>query len=586
MTRRLRFGVLGAATAALLALTFAPTEAFAQSARFRVMVTNLSPADGANDDFGKDLAKELRKLINELPTHQPVDEDEIKDGAKDNGLKMEELNCIRSQQLASLINAELVMCGDYTEDKQAKTFSLAGVQFAAPGGPSFAIEDKTWGEKQPKEAALEIFQSFETYIDQLRVASFCGDYFESKQWEQAEEQCSRAMALNPSDPQVRYIYGHVLMEKEELAPAYEQMTGVIELDPLHEGALQTAGYLAIQLDMREEGRKHYDTYLQLNPGNAGVRMQIAYDMGQAGDAEGATLLIEDGLDLEGDNTDLLMMHARLAMSAAAQKRQEIPDTEAGISPEATALYEKALGSYGGAYEIRGAEMEAADLRNMVAAYNELGQITEAMTLAEQAVQTHSEEAGLWSSYADVLKKSDRLDDAIVALDRVREIDPAYPNTAARQGNWLLEAEREDEALAYLQTAVENGEQSADAMARLLFAAGHRKGIAPPADQRDYSYAVRMIEMGKTFEISEGQAGELDFWHAYALYSHGIQQEEPQTLQSAQTTLPKFQTANRLFNLARVAGYAETQPSINIQQFRDATLQYMEIQEAIIARGSR
>ena len=82
MIGRLRFGVIGVATFAMLALPLMPADASAQTAgRFRVMVTNLKPEQDADDDFGKDLAKELRKLINELPTHQPVYEDEIKDGA-------------------------------------------------------------------------------------------------------------------------------------------------------------------------------------------------------------------------------------------------------------------------------------------------------------------------------------------------------------------------------------------------------------------------------------------------------------------------------------------------------------------------
>ena len=582
MTSRLRFGVLGATALALVATPLLPQEASAQAAsRFRVMVTNLMPAEGADDDFGKDLAKELRKLINELPTHQPVEEKEIKDEAKRFDMDMEDLNCIRSLQLASQIDAELVMCGTYTQDRDAKTVSLSGVQFAAPGGATFAIDDKVWGEKEHKEAAQEIFNAFGTYVDQLRVAQFCGDYFNSKSWDSAVEQCTRAIEMNPEDSQVRYIYARTLMELDRNEEAYEEVKQVIELDQLHEDALQTAGFLAITLDRRDEGRQFYNTYLQLNPGNAGVRMQIAYDMAQAGDPGGAMILIEEGLDIEADNVDLLTMHAGFAMAAAGDAREGMPQDEP-LPDEARELYEKAMGSYDAVYAVKGSEMDGAQLRNMIAVRNDLNQVDEAVAMAERALETHDSEAAIWSAYADVLKKSERVDDAISALDRVRELDAEYPNVAVRQGNWLLEAGRVDDALSYLRTAVQNSEQSPDVVARILLANGYANGVTP----KNWPYAIRMIEMGKTFELSDGVAGELDFWHGFSLYNQGREAEQPQTLQSAQATLPQFQLAARLFALPRVAAYADTQPSIVLQQFRDATQQYIEIQEAIIQRGSR
>ncbi len=545
------------------------------------MVTNLMPHENTNDNFGKDLAKEIRKLINELPTHQPVAENEIKDGAKKFDMDMEDLNCIRSLQLATQINAELVMCGEYTENKDAKTFSLSGVQFAAPGGASFAIEDKTWGEKQHAQAAQEIFTAFETYVDQLRVAQFCGDYFNSKDFENAEAQCGRAIEMNPGDAQVRYIFARTLMEMERNEEAYEHAQHVIELDPLHEDGLLTVAYIATNMGNTEAGRGYYNTYLQLNPGNAQVRMNIAYQMAEAGDAEGGMLLIEEGLSMDVENTDMLLMHAGFASSAAADKKREAGNV-AELPADVAVLYEKALSSYDRAYAVLGAEMEAGHLRNMVAAHNELGQLERAVTMAERALETHDQEAQLWSIYADVLKRSNRLDDAITALNEASTRNAEYPNLMARAASWRLEAGQVDEAVAAAKAAVQRGEQTPDAMARMFFGSSYNQGI----DKKDFDYAIRLLEKAKTeFEISEGQAGELDFWHAYALFQSGIERQGPQTLQTAQATLPMFQRANSLFQLGRVATYVESQPSINLQQFRDASAQYMEIQQAIIDRGS-
>ena len=577
----LRIGIVATGALALLFAPMLAARANAQVAqRFRVMVTNLMPMNDADDDFGKDLAKALRELINQFQTHQPVEEKEIRDAAKDYDIDMEDLDCVRSIQLATQLRAENVFCGTYTENKEEKTFSLIGLQFAAPGGASFPIEDKTWHEDDYEAAAEEIAGAFETFVDQLRAAVFCGEYFNSKDWESAERNCTSALEISPNDTQTRHVYAMLLRETDRYEESYAQSQAVIEQDPLHEQALQLAGYLAASLDRNEEARQHYTAYLQLNPGSVPVRLQIAYDLAMAGDPEGAMILAEEGLALEADNVDLRLGHASYATRVAQDMTNGAP-ANAPISMEAAELYEKALESFKVVYAVQGEEMVVGNMRAMIAGYGQLGQFDEAISMAQQGIETHGEDAALWSLYADVLKKAERVEEAVAALDEAEARDPGLTNVKARQGSWLLELGREEEAVAYLQEAVEKGEQNADAMANLVFATAHRKGVGT----EDWNFALRLIGLAKMFEaeVSEAIRGQLDFWHAYSLYQQSIEQEKPQTLETAQRTLPKFQQAARLFALPRVAAYAQAQ-SIGLQQFRDATQQYIEIEEAIIQRG--
>lgn len=580
----LRFGVAGASTFVLLG-GLLPSGADAQAPqRYRVMVTNLMPMAGADDDFGKDLAKALRKLINEFPTHQPVDEDEIKDKAKQFDLDLDELDCIRSVQLATQMNVELVFCGQYTENDDTKEVSLAGVRFAAPGGTSFPIDDRTWGEKEHEAAAEEISGSFSTYVAQLRHKAFCAEYYASKDWAGAETNCTRALEMNPDDAQVRLVYAMVHREQGRDQEAYDEAMRVIELDPLNEQALQLAGYQATQMGNRDEGRELYTRYLQLDPGNAVVRMNIAYELATAGDPEGAMLLIEEGLGLDGQNVDLLLQHASFATRAAQEIRGNAPADEP-LSPEVADLYRKALASYESAYEVQGVEMDGDHLRNMIASYYQLDMLEDAVSMAARALETHPEEVAIWSLYANILQKADRLEDAVAALNQVESLDPDVPNVKMRQAMWLLAADRVDEAFPYFQQAVQKGEQPASVVANTLFGNAHSKGIAPA--QKNWPHAERMIKLGKQFEsqLSDTEAGQLDFWHGYVLYNQGLEQEKPQTLETAKATLPKFREAARLFGLARVAAYTATMASIDLQQFRDATQQYIEIQSMIIERGN-
>ena len=580
----LRNGVVGLALLAFAGGVLGAESASAQATeRFRVMVTNLMPVDDANKRFGRDLAKELRDLINQLPTHQPVEEDEVKDAADRYDIEYDELNCIQAQQLASMVDAGIVFCGEVTENRDDRTFSLSGIQFAVPGDSPFRIDDSTWDRDDPELAAEQIANQFNTFVTASRRAAFCGDYFEAQDWESAEENCLAALEINPDHIQVLFVYANVLFQQERLQEAYDATNQVMELDPLHEDALQLAGYVAAQLGMADAAREHYTEYLRLDPNNSNIRMRVAYDLAQAGDPEGAMLLTEEGLALDGENVELLLRHASFA-TRVAQDRLAAAGPDAPLSMENAEFFRKAQTSYQAVYEVQGIEMDAGHLRNMIATFNELGQVDEAVAMSEQVLATH-DDASFWSLYGDLLKKAERTEDAVAALDAAADRDPSFPNLRARQGTWLVELGRAEDAVPYLQQAVESGEQQADMMARVLFGAGVNDGIQ--AEPRDLGYALRMFELAMSFgdALSDASVGEINFWRAYALYEQAVEQERPQTLQTAQLTLPKFREAARLFALPGVGAYAQARNMAgNLQQLRDATQQYIEIQEVLIERG--
>ena len=106
----------------LAILLVGPATLMAQNqGRFNVLIPYFEPLGDADDDFGKDASEELRDLINTLATHQPVDEDDIEDEADRFDLDMDELNCIRTRQLSSQMNAEVALCASYTENPVSYT---------------------------------------------------------------------------------------------------------------------------------------------------------------------------------------------------------------------------------------------------------------------------------------------------------------------------------------------------------------------------------------------------------------------------------------------------------------------------------
>jgi tetratricopeptide (TPR) repeat protein len=578
MSGRLTPGILALVGAALftLLITSGSLQAQEVSSRFRVLVPNLEPQQGADDDFGKDVAEELRDLINDLPTHAPVDEDEVEDALDRFKIDEDDLDCVKARQLAGQIDAQLVMCGSYLPENNGLRVTAAFVNVS--DGSAFDVPEVSVAERDHEGAAQHILQAFETFVEQTRFAQFCGDYAQSQQWQNAIENCDRAIELNPQAIGVRYTRGMALMELEQLEDALAEFKRVLELSPIHENALQAAGYVSAQLGQEEDARRYYSNYLELNPANAAVRMRVAYDLAQAGDPMGAAQLIEEGLEIDPENILLCEQLGNFAFSAAGKELEKLGGQSSEVPPEVADIFRKAIDAYNRVFEAKGAEANVSQIRNVVAAQLRLGDTEAAIAVAEQALETHPEEAVLWSVYADALEDGGRLQDAIAALERIKEIDPEYANLAARQGNWLLDAGQRREALPYLRAAVERGEQSADAISSLVFADAYRRGV----QGNNLGYAISGFEIAKQFQIGANLRAQCDFWHGYALYKRAEAAQEPQTLQTAQETLPQFRQALGLLQASR--SYADRQPQINLQQFLSAVNTYIEIQEAIIRRG--
>jgi len=574
MNGRLRLGLLALVTASLAAIPFHPQAVSGQeaSARFRVMVPEIQGLNGADKKLGERLADRLRDLINQMDRHVPIEEKELKNALKQYDVDMKDLDCTRARQLAGLINAQVVFCGNYSPD--GENFRVE-TKFIDSAGEEFPIDPITVPERGEREAAQHIYQALQRQSDQAAFAQFCGDYASSSQWDDAITNCDRAIELSPNSVNSRYTRAMVYRNLDRNEDALAEFLRVLELDPLHEDAMQNAGYLSAQLGRDEDARVYYERYLQLNPANARVRMRVAYDLATAGDPLGAMQFIETGLEVDPEDVDLLKQHGGFAFTAGA----EIKQGQEEMPAEAAELFRKALNSYDKVYAIQGADMDMALLRNMVVAHINLGEFQEGVDLGARILETHGSEAAIWSIYADALHRADQIDDAIAALERAKELDVEYPNVSVRQGNWLLEEGRIDEAIPVFQEAVERGEQSVDAVADMVFANAYKNGV----QNQDWRYAIRVLRLSKGFDVSDLTAQKLDFWLGYSLFQSTRVQQEPQTLETAQATLPRFREALSLIQSCR--DYAQRNNlENNRQELLTATNTYIEIQDAIIKRG--
>ena len=568
----------------LSALTVGSMELQAQqtvSSRFQVLIPRFQPINDEDDDFGEDLAEALRDQIDEMLTHSAVDEDDIEDALDQFDLDWEDVNCILARQLAQQNNYQVVLCARYSGTEEA--WKIQDISFVDSGtGETFAVDPIMSADRMEEEAAAQIVESFQLFVEQTRVAIFCGDYASSQQWESALENCDRALELNPNANTSRYTRASVLRQLERFEESLAETQRLLERDPFHENALLLGGFLAINLDNEELARGFYNRYLELNPTNASVRMTVAYDLAQEGDPLGGMQIIEAGVAVDPENIDFYEQLGNFAFAGAEQVRRQAEDSGGdGMTPEVRELYGKAIAAYERVFVEKGAETLVSQLRNVAAAQLQLGDVQEAIEFAERAIVSHPEEPSVRAIHAEALKESDQITEAVAALAAIEEIDPDWPNLHLRMGNWLIEAGRVPEAVPVLEKAVARG-SSPDQAANMIFTQAYAAHVQPTV--KNYSRFIELILLAKGFDVSAQARETYDFWHAFSLYQDGLELQKPETLEAANRTLPMFKSALALFQ--RGKGYADRTASINFQQFVDATGTYIEIQEAIIARANR
>ena len=580
MTGRRRLGVIAAVLFALPVTGGTAIEAQQTvSSRFRVLIPDFRPMKGENKGFGEKLADKLRDRISDLNTHTAVSEKDIKNALKRFDLKMENLTCIQARQLAAQSNYEVVLCAEYTGTKQR--WEIQNIKFVDSNtGEEFAVDAITSADKMEERAAAEIVDRFTLFVEQTRVAVFCVDYAQSQQWDSSLENCDRALELNPNANSVRYARANVLRQTERFDESLEEVQRLLERDPFHENALLLGGFVAINLGDEELAREYYRQYLELDPTNATVRMRVAYDLAQEGDPLGAMELIDEGIAIDSENVDYYEQLGNFAFAGAERVRSEAQvEGEDGVTPEVADLYRKAIGAYEKVFEAKGAETLVTQLRNVAAAYLQLGDAAGSAEFSSRALESHAEEASLWDIYARALKETGQVDEAVAALGTIEGIDPDWPNLHLRMGNWLIEANRIDDAVPVLEQAVAQG-STADQAANMIFGHAYSSYVQPT--QKNYGRFIQLIIRAKGFEVTTQAREQFDFWHAYALYSRGMEVGSPETVASASRSLPMFQQALVLFRSSKP--YADRTSGINYQTFIDGTGTYIEIQEAIIKRG--
>ncbi len=546
--------------------------------RFRVMIPNLTPTDDTRDRFGSRVANNLRNSI-DLDTHVGLSERDMDRAARDYGMRANQLGCLEARQLAALIEIPLVMCGVY--NREGDQLRLQATVYTVPGAEEYPVGSFLIAENDERGATERIMSNFSSMVEQVRFVGFCGEAYATNDWDRALQFCTQALQLAPESQSARIALGGTHMELENFEEALSMFQQVLRVDEWNGDVLLNAGYAASQLAKVEDARGYYTRYLDINPGSTAIRLRVAFDLAQAGDVEGAMDFVKEGLESNPDDMGLLEAYGSYAFRVALERQSMTPTGQDTDMPsEIATLFREASEVLMRVVEEEGAESNPVYVINAVRAYLQLEQPQEALRTVERGLQIFPDAANLWVEKGAVHNRMQDPDAAVAAFERGMRADPNLPNIRARMGNTLVQAGRLSDGLPYLKQAIEAGEQTADQVGNTIFGDAYSNGIQ---NNRDLEYGIRTLVMAKEdIPVSAEFRQQLDFWHGYAIFQRAIRRQEPNTVQSAQATLPEFRQARELMQAGQ--GYVQRTGVVQLGPLLENVGTYIEIQEAIIRRG--
>jgi tetratricopeptide (TPR) repeat protein len=562
--------------------------------RLAILTPAFEAVEGARGNFGKDVVKEFNKLLEDYLTHRPVDQKVLRDALKRFGIKEEQLGgypqCVFGQQLATQIDIDLVMCGSFSGAEGA--YRVKATVWSPEISEKYEMPE--FNAADPKDAAAKISQEFQKFTEGLKVAVFCQEYAQSQTWPSAIENCQRAIDMNPQNKSATHALAYALWKSADTAPEGEKLQlqqrakqlflRELEIDNIAQEAMMALGILTAEMGDTDEAMNHFRDYLELNPNDVQVRRTLAADAAKAGGFEAAVRLLEDGMsNATGQELlDLQAMAGSYAMQGAFQKMQE-STAQPGELGQAQPLIEKGVDYLTKVYNSQTDNPDVASARSILTGLRLLGRLDEAQTFGTTAIQKHADDANLWSSWADVLGQAEKTQEALAALDRLEQIDPAYQLLNYRRATWNLKLDNIDAAVAAAQKGVQAGDiqdAQADALARSIAYQGYTKGRESGNSSAGIPYYNAAGELARTDETR----GMIAFFHGSAIYAVAAEREKAETKASAEAAKPMFQQVVAMMQQA--APYTSSQPQL--EQARTNLLTnaraYIERQDAIIKRG--
>lgn len=611
MRHSIRFaGVVSACLAVALSTVPAGLQAQAQSRDIQVLVAPLKPGAGVSEKFGEKVADRVRKALEDFSGMRAVEKGDVKDALKQFNLDPAQMSLIEWRQLAGRLNAGLVMFGQAEMTPQGAV--RVDVKFVDPSsGDELPVDEFTVADDgRNQEAADMIAAGLEQQVQYQRSVVFCSEYLGSEQYEDALNNCNRALAINPNSTRALYLRGRVFMEQEAWDQAVDDLRKVVAESPSNTDALQSLAYTYAQLGNTEESLRLYREYLTFQPDDAEVRLNVAFNLAQAGAFSEAVEILREGVERQPDHAGMWEYLGQVAMAAGTAPGEGAAPTGSSGQVSDTASVRLAVRAFDRVLELRGDSIQPQILTNAIAANLELGDLDAALDFSERALEAVRSGTGasaaassgsgaegaetpdvpgqearsrdellaqIHSYRADVFDERGDLRAAVSEMNEALSLVSDRPSWLMKRGWIQLRSGNTERALTDYRAAVEAG-AGRNAIASQLLAAGYNDY----AQRGRHVTAVSMFETALEFAEESEMQQQIHFFAAFSLYQLGAaidqQNEQQEACQPARRALSYFQRVGPHLNRA-----GSIQAS-NQAQIREATDVQLYRQEQIIKKA--
>jgi tetratricopeptide (TPR) repeat protein len=556
----------------MLAALFA-TPAVAQvsgsgGGRARVLVAPIEQDNGVKRNFGRKVSEEVLKRLESAGTLSPIGDRTVKDELKKLKLDADDLGLVQWRQLAGRLDADLVLHGTVKKSSAGNAFTVQFVDARSGDAtpiPEFAVQDDSG--RGINEAADKIMGAIESQVEYQRSLLFCADYLQSEQYDDALRNCEQAIEFNPASSTGRYLIGRVYMGLEDYEAAQGPLQSVVEQNPAEVDALNSLAFTEAQLGNMGRAMELYGEYLNFNPGDVDVRMNIAFQLASAGGYDEAIGLLQAGLDVDSTHAGLWEFLGNVALNKGTASSLDDGDVsgEGSIADEEAILI--AVRAYNKVLELKGSETDPQILKNVVAAYLEVGDYEAALSFANRAEAQLAEDASMRSLRADVHARMEDYPAAIAAMDEALRLDPAIERGIMKRGFFKLSAGDSQGAIADLRVAVQDGEDP-DVVASQMLSRGYNDHYKAGR----YEQAIELFQVGTEFASPGETRQQLYFFTAFSHYQVGVRidqaNETAEACQPGRRALAQFEQV--LPNLNR-AGSIQAESQAQIRESADVYL---------------
>jgi tetratricopeptide (TPR) repeat protein len=580
-------------TALFFAMPAAAQETGSGGGRARVLVAPIAEQSGVKRNFGRKVSERVMEDLQDVATLTAIEEDAVDDELKRLKLKQEDLGLVQWRQLAGRLNADIILHGTVSKGSGGNVFNVAFIDAQTGDAteiPQFSVQDD--GNSGAQEAAGHIMDAIEGQVDYQRALLFCNDYLASEQYEDAARNCEAALEYNPNSQTAKYLMGRLYMGQENWEEARDLLSDVVESNQANIDALNSLAYTEAQLGNKDRALELYRQYLGFNPEDASVRMQIAFDLAKAGEFDGAIELLQEGLARDSTNVEMWEFLGNVALNKGTSGGSDVlPDsmraadgagmqdagdtgglTSGGQDDAALAL---ALEAYNKVLDLKGAETDPQILKNVVAVYLQLDDLTEARRFAERAQEQLPEDATLRSLQADICARSEDFACAVTAMNEALRLNPELERGLTKRAFFKLSAGDEAGAETDMRAAIEKGEDQ-DVIAQQLLSRGYNDYFKGG----QYERAVAMFETATEFASVQQTREQLYFFTAFSRYQIGVNLDSSN---SAEACGPARRALNQFEQVLPALNRAGSFQAENQAQVRESTDVYLYREQAILKK---